>query len=85
MTGTTTTTGTGATALSGETLVSLEEAMRRLGGCSRTTIYKLAKEGRLRLARVDGMRRTLVVGSTLDALITKSVADAVADVAGDAL
>jgi excisionase family DNA binding protein len=82
MTGTTTTAGTGSAAMSGEVLVSVDEARRRLGGCSRTTIYKLAAEGRLRLARVDGMRKTLVVGSTLDALIAKSVADAVADVAG---
>jgi excisionase family DNA binding protein len=72
MTGTPTTTGSGAVVGSGESLVSVDEAARRLGGISRTTLYKLAADGKLRLARVPGVRRTSVVESTLAALIAEA-------------
>ena len=41
--------------------------VRMMGGPARTTIYKLAKEGRLKLVRVGG--RTLVEGDSVRSLL----------------
>lgn len=43
------------------------DEVRLMGGPARTTVYQLAKEGRLRLVRVAG--RTLVDGDSLRALL----------------
>lgn len=45
-------------------LLPMEEACRRLGGVSRSTIYRLSRRGKLRLCHVLG--RTLVPRSELD-------------------
>jgi len=42
----------------------------RLSGYGLTTLWKLAKEGRLKTRRVPGVDRTLILYSSLQALLT---------------
>jgi hypothetical protein len=49
--------------------VTVREACR-LSGFGLTTIWKFIKEGRLKVRRVPGVDRTLIVYSSLQALLT---------------
>jgi excisionase family DNA binding protein len=47
---------------------SISEARHRLGGVSRSTIYKLISEGRLRRVKIG--RRTAITDESINALAT---------------
>lgn len=68
--------GSGGTSTSGaapaQALEPLASAMKRLG-IGKTTIYKLAHEGKLRMGKVVGVNKTVVARDDVDALIAQAL------------
>lgn len=73
MTGTPTTKGTGGDDGSGDlALEPIAKAAKRLG-VGKTTAYGLIAAGKLRRARLPGVRSALVVSADVDALIREAI------------